>query len=70
MSHIVVCCAHDTSLDGKGTSILLGQKLCYQMFVSIYVNVCVCVCVTGCMWVIVVTMLGMNNIKFENVLLV
>jgi len=43
MSHIE-CCTHDTSVDGKGTSFFLDQKLCYQMFVSIYVNVCVCVC--------------------------
>jgi hypothetical protein len=44
-SHVVECCEHCTSVDGKGTSILLDQKLCYQMSVSIYVNMCVCVCV-------------------------
>lgn len=62
ISHIVECCSHDTSVDGKGTSILLDQKLCYQMFVSIYVSVCVCV--------IIVIMHGMSNIKFQKVLLV
>ena len=54
MSHLVECCTCDTSVDGK--AILLDQNLCYQMFVSIYVNVCVCVCVCVCvigyMWVI------------------
>jgi len=39
MSHVVECCAHNTSVDGEGTSVLLDQKLCYQMFVSVYVNV-------------------------------